>query len=400
MAATAQLEAVKRTRSIASQQSSALLHIASEGNGRRLDQVAASIRGWLAARVVVISDYNLQTGIARICGIAGDKQWHTEEGLCRAAFVETHEIYEFLDGQRTVWSVSDDEGRCCQALNCVSDLCTQRDHSNPSKADPLPAGCIFRAALDGDSHNIRIVSMLCGSHAPQANDVILSRLEQALPLLREQIRLSRLCDDFKAERDAANGALDRLSVGVMLVDAQGRVTSINRRAHEILSENESLIMAKTILCTSNRQDTIRLHAMIAELSEEQPNEAAFRVLGLRRAEDKPPLVVVGVRTCEISQEATSGAVVTLFLADPQTNYSDAAMEVGAMFGLTPVESKLAALIVGGECLQDAARTLKISPHTARAYLKQVFAKTGANRQAALVRLLLMTCAHVNLTPNV
>jgi pimeloyl-ACP methyl ester carboxylesterase/DNA-binding CsgD family transcriptional regulator len=57
-------------------------------------------------------------------------------------------------------------------------------------------------------------------------------------------------------------------------------------------------------------------------------------------------------------------------------------------GLTAAEARLAAKLVQGLQLADAAVALDISPHTARTQLKAIFAKTGARRQSELLRLLM------------
>ncbi|MET0293195.1 MAG: hypothetical protein ABW136_12610, partial [Steroidobacteraceae bacterium] len=48
--------------------------------------------------------------------------------------------------------------------------------------------------------------------------------------------------------------------------------------------------------------------------------------------------------------------------------------------------------VGGSTLAEAAEELRITPATARGYLKQVFAKTATNRQPDLIRLMLASAS--------
>ena len=54
------------------------------------------------------------------------------------------------------------------------------------------------------------------------------------------------------------------------------------------------------------------------------------------------------------------------------------------FDLTPAEARLVLRLMTGASLQSAAKTLGIKYGTARTYLKSVFKKTGACRQAELV----------------
>ena len=59
-----------------------------------------------------------------------------------------------------------------------------------------------------------------------------------------------------------------------------------------------------------------------------------------------------------------------------------------VYGLTPAQTRLAALIVGGQGLVEAAGRLGVSVNTARTQLRRMFEKTGVNGQPALVRALL------------
>ena len=54
------------------------------------------------------------------------------------------------------------------------------------------------------------------------------------------------------------------------------------------------------------------------------------------------------------------------------------------FDLTPAEAGLVLRLMTGELLQSAAKALGIKYGTARTYLKSIFKKTGACRQAELV----------------
>jgi DNA-binding CsgD family transcriptional regulator len=56
-------------------------------------------------------------------------------------------------------------------------------------------------------------------------------------------------------------------------------------------------------------------------------------------------------------------------------------------GLTEAEAKLAYFLVEGGTLASYALTSNLSRNTVRSYLKSIFSKTGASRQAELVLML-------------
>jgi len=73
------------------------------------------------------------------------------------------------------------------------------------------------------------------------------------------------------------------------------------------------------------------------------------------------------------------------ISDPDRAVQLPADHLARTFGLTGAEAKLAAALATGTSLTDYAGTARITIGTARWYLKQALAKTGAHRQSELVR---------------
>ena len=86
------------------------------------------------------------------------------------------------------------------------------------------------------------------------------------------------------------------------------------------------------------------------------------------------------------EQITTAAVV--FAQDLDTRPSPSAAQLAALHGLTPREGQLAARLLAGDSLDEAARTLAITPGTARNYLASLFTKTRTRRQGELLALLL------------
>jgi DNA-binding CsgD family transcriptional regulator/ketosteroid isomerase-like protein len=66
----------------------------------------------------------------------------------------------------------------------------------------------------------------------------------------------------------------------------------------------------------------------------------------------------------------------------------------AVFGLSPVQKRLAAHVAEGLTLAEIAATMKITRATARTHLERIFIKTGVHSQSALLRLLLLASVPV------
>ena len=95
--------------------------------------------------------------------------------------------------------------------------------------------------------------------------------------------------------------------------------------------------------------------------------------------------------------------MALFILDPDRDLGAMVSALCRAHGLTVTESTLAMHLVGGATVDDAANRMHIQTQTARAYLKQIFAKTGTHRQAELVRAILSGLVNINrgaFTPSI
>jgi DNA-binding CsgD family transcriptional regulator len=130
-----------------------------------------------------------------------------------------------------------------------------------------------------------------------------------------------------------------------------------------------------------------------------PGEVAMDDIGglvlLPRAWPLRPLMVT---VTPLAPRQLSGSIVPglpqaaalLLIHDPDRAVAMPPERLVRVYGLTPAEAKLAAALAGGASLGAYADNARITIGTARWYLKQVLAKTGAHRQSDLVRQVVMT----------
>ncbi len=86
--------------------------------------------------------------------------------------------------------------------------------------------------------------------------------------------------------------------------------------------------------------------------------------------------------------STVGGTFPIFLSEPHPHNHFDAGRLERFYGLTPTEAKITILLVQGLRVVDVAKELDVSLNTARSHVRQIFAKTGANRQAEVVRMIL------------
>jgi DNA-binding CsgD family transcriptional regulator len=167
----------------------------------------------------------------------------------------------------------------------------------------------------------------------------------------------------------------------VLLDDRGRLTYANRSAAELLAIEPGLSAPGRVGGHDSRTEA---------LQRTVPDAGGASLSLHRHPVDGRPLQVMATGlswTNPIGGEARNFARA-LFIGDPKLSSGDPIQELGDAYGFTKGETRLAWLLAGGATLAEAASQLEITQNTARTVLKRILAKTGTNRQAALVRLLL------------
>jgi DNA-binding response OmpR family regulator/DNA-binding CsgD family transcriptional regulator len=186
----------------------------------------------------------------------------------------------------------------------------------------------------------------------------------------------------------ADEALNRISVGVFLLDSQRRVLFRNRRADELLAEEDGISLSHEGLLRGEKQQqtqALRDSVDLAIARVREGNRQASGAVALTRDSGRRPLIAVACPLGKGSPAAGEPAV-GLFVTDPEWRSSDAAQAVAQLYGLSPAETRLALALVRGLRLDEIADDFGLSRNTVSYTLKNLFRKTETDRQADLISL--------------
>ncbi len=190
---------------------------------------------------------------------------------------------------------------------------------------------------------------------------------------------------------ALNYALELVRYGALLVTAEGHPQLANRTALAILDKKDGLLLSRTGLIAERAADTALLLRMLQEaISIPDLREAKDSPLLLRRKTTHSSLVVrvvPGPRLDCWSHDDKGGAAL-MMLYDQDAGLEVDGSILSRLYGLTRGEATLAASLMRGRSIEEAADEMFISPHTARTHLKRIFMKTDTHRQTELVARML------------
>ena len=183
-------------------------------------------------------------------------------------------------------------------------------------------------------------------------------------------------------------AINRIQLGVIVVDRKARVLFTNRSGGGVLSEKDGLFLDGDNICrAADSFDSQRLHEIVKGVCDETVDEDANSVIAISRPSLKRPLTAL-VIPLQVSHQ--DSPLVGIFVADHDNMNIPAPEAIARLFDLTPTESRLVHSLAKGTDLEEAAKNCGLTISTARTYLKQCFSKTNTNKQSELVKLILTT----------
>ena len=179
------------------------------------------------------------------------------------------------------------------------------------------------------------------------------------------------------------GLAESLSIGVVEIDSGWGVLYANDAARRSLDLADAVCLNHGRLDARRAADGIRLQRWLGNLS----GEVRPKPLVLPRATGRVPYLLLHAGSA-IVDGGSGKSTHLLLLVDPQVPPQVDPEVLAEVFDLTRAESAVAAAVGRGESLRDFAARAGIAEGTARRHLERIFLKTGVERQAQLVRLVL------------
>jgi DNA-binding NarL/FixJ family response regulator len=287
-----------------------------------------------------------------------------EAGYAVAAAADAREALTFLENRRPDLIL-------CDILMPGMDGRWFITHLRKARSDLDDVPFVFLTALS--SRQQVIDGRIAG-----ADDYLTKPIDYDLLRATVDSRLNRM-QRLRAMSGDRSGltALDRLAIGVVLLDANGGVVHANPLARR-LSDEVGIVLGGRIAIGG--EDGRKLTTLIAALISDEGTATA----GLRL--DRHQLVVAGMSFPARAHHDEAVAMLILSGADGLPPLDNTIL--GQLFDLTPMEAQVACLLAEGLRRNQIADRLAISGTTVAFHLRNIFSKTGVQRQAELVALVL------------
>ena len=234
-----------------------------------------------------------------------------------------------------------------------------------------------------------------GQHAGPYDEATLKFIRDLLPHLRRSVQIQRLIGSAADAQRLSEAALDRLRIGVVLMDSARCIRFANTAALD-LARLFGLKIGESGLALSSSRFNDRLQRLLnaASTPGSAPQPSGDLMTYSLPGTGILQLHIFPLKPREAPEIAGHRVQVAVFLMRPGPQTLNAG-EVAIQFGLTSAESRLAVLLTEGKTVAEAAKVAGISMATARTHLRNIFAKTATSRQSELALLLLTSLAGIS-----
>jgi DNA-binding CsgD family transcriptional regulator len=209
------------------------------------------------------------------------------------------------------------------------------------------------------------------------------RLARVLPYVKRalQLRLRQRGSDARLIK----AALDKIAFGVIVCDAAGRVAFTNAAAECLARSGAGIVLgnAGSGIGALVPKEAKALAALIGAVVRGGAG-GTMRLTGKTGGPALLLLVTPLPRNLYV-EEGQGFALVTLRSAGDCPSFNEAILS--SLFGLSPAQASIALAIFNNKAPEEIALSRGVRVSTLRTQLAEIFARTGAENQRDLVRLL-------------
>ncbi len=245
------------------------------------------------------------------------------------------------------------------------------------------------AALERSASGGAYLSIVRDEANGMVDDETRRRMALVVPHVRRALFISRTIESKQAEAATFADVLDGLNTGLFLVDSAGRIVHANAAAHEILSAGDFLRSTSGRLVAGDAQVDAALRDTVTAAGNDDL-EANVRGIALPLAAQNGDRYVAHVLPLISGARRLAGAATTaaaaLFVRKAEMERASPPEVIGKTYNLTPTELRVLLAIVDVGGVPEVAAALGVADTTVKTHLSRLFEKTGAGRQADLVKL--------------
>jgi DNA-binding CsgD family transcriptional regulator len=185
-------------------------------------------------------------------------------------------------------------------------------------------------------------------------------------------------------------AIDRMSVGVLIVTDDGRFVGANAEGRRLLTSARQIGLTNGKVRPCQSEKAVEFQELVTKLARGELDRAAMLIGSLEDGGSDLLLGLVGAPADHAAESRSACSHVFAYVSELDKDYGRLEGLLRQAFQLTKMESKTTIAFLRGMGVDEAARSLGLGPATVRTHVKHIYSKTGVQRQSQLVHRTLGT----------
>ncbi len=220
---------------------------------------------------------------------------------------------------------------------------------------------------------------------------VLTDEQPQISLLREHFKralsLNNKIFRLNSELNAVSGILDRLPIGVILINTEKNPVAMNHHARTVIKLGNALVVRDGVLEARTQKDTARLNEIIDQLAMNQSPKDTIPQQSLLLTSQKGEPYSIWVTPSSATKIRADEPLIAIFISSSTIRQTISVNTLAKAYALTQAEARLlkSLLVDGCHSLSDAAIELGVSKHTVRTQMKVILDKTGTHSQTELLK---------------
>ena len=244
------------------------------------------------------------------------------------------------------------------------------------------------AVLDRSATGCAYLTVARDDANGMVDDSMRERMALLVPHVRRAVLIGKAIEFNRAETAAFADILDGLSAGLFLLDANARIVHANAAGDDILRADDFLrsVGGRLIARDAHADHTLRETAAASAMGDEIGMKTIALPLSAHDGERYVAHVLPLSSGTRRRAGVAHGATAALFVRKATMDSPSPPEVIGKTYKLTPTELRVLLAIVEIGGVPEVADALGVAESTVKTHLGRLFEKTGAGRQADLVKL--------------
>lgn len=282
--------------------------------------------------------------------------------------------------------------------------------------DAWPAGAEAEAELHAEwiARHLGVGPMLIASlnENPRINEMFIlhfrldetlptravSTFELLLPHLAKSAEMSVLYSSLQRRYSAILTVLNKVGIGLCVLDKAGNILVNNDEATRMLSGNHGITLSNNRFICNAEENQARMDAAISRAILGQSVVHAESLVAVRRDATQAPLLVEVSPLRDALDELDfgyDGVLVQMIDTDSRSFCSTAAFSL--LYELTHAENSVVELVLDGLTNKQIAEHRGTTPETVKTQIAHIMKKTQSRSRVELVRRILKTQPPIDVT---